>query len=121
MTDYRSSSKGLSTMKVTFSVVPPGGGEQDFSFDVDIPALPETGDYITANDGKGGDQYYIVRRRWFYLDVRPIPGGASYAYKTIIVEVEFAKGVCPSKSHIAICEMYENRGKVPKEFDASTY
>ena len=29
-------------MKVTFSVVPPGGGEQDYSFDVDIPALPET-------------------------------------------------------------------------------
>ena len=108
-------------MKVTFSVVPPGGGEQDYSFDVDIPALPETGDYFTAFDGKGGAEYFIVRRRWFYLNVEEAEQRNDYTHREIVVEIEFAKGSSPSDSHKRSCEMYERRGKVPQELDASTY
>jgi len=107
--------------KATFSVVPPGGGEQDYSFEIELPALPETGDYVTVNDGAGGESYFIVRRRWFYLNVVKHEQRWDHSYKGIVIEVEFAKGPSPSDDHKRSCQMYANRGKVPKEYDASTY
>jgi hypothetical protein len=108
-------------MLVTFSVVPPGGGEQAYSFEVDLPALPERGDYVTGWDGQDRARYFIVRRRWFYLDVEEQEHRSIHTHREIVVEVELARGPVPSKGHRRRCQVYESQGKVPQEFDSSTY
>jgi len=109
-------------MKVTFSFVPPGGGEQEYSLAFDLPAIPQQGDYITitrddTENGETGRQSFIVRRTWWYLHYSN-NGGQS---KEIVVEVEFAQGSYDSESHKSTIKMYANRGKAAKSFDASTY
>ncbi len=63
--------------KVTFSVVPPGGGEQDYDFEITLPALPGVGDYlrVTASD-ECLTHDFIVRRRWF-IATQPTEGAVA--------------------------------------------
>ena len=109
-------------MNATFVVVPPGGGEADYQFSVDLPAIPHDGDYVQVWDAtQGGYDYFIVRRRWFNLKAEMVGQNRDHSFDKIIVEVEFAKGSAPSANHKASCEMYEKRGKIPKEYEVTAY
>ncbi len=96
-----------------FSIVPPGGGEQDYGFEVDLDALPHTGDYITVGDTLGGTENFIVRRRWFNLQ-RSASDPSQVSQLSIAVEAEFALGPLSSASHKKACEGYANRGNPPR-------
>ena len=109
-------------MKVTFSFVPPGGGEQDYSLEFDLPAIPQPGDYIRImrddkEFGHPGEDCFLVRRTWWYLQYSD-NGGRT---REIVVEAEFAEGPYDSESHKSSIQMYANRGKEAKTLDASTY
>ncbi|MHC5609791.1 MAG: hypothetical protein ACYTXA_01810 [Nostoc sp.] len=106
-------------MKVIFSFVPPGGGEQDYQLEFDLPAIPQPGDYIKImRDGEDGEASYIVRRTCWNLTCST----SKKDLKSIVVEAEFAKGAfLDSASHTLSVESYASRGFQVKAFDSSTY
>jgi hypothetical protein len=107
-------------MRITFSVVPPGGGEQDHSFEAELSALPRPGDYVTvhAEPRVDGAHNFIVRRCSFYLG-RTESG--PYREEMVVVEVEFALSPCSSPGHKRACNKYAQRGKPAQEFEPSAY
>lgn len=114
-------------MLVQLVVVPPGGGETDYSLDFDLPELPRPGDYIcVSRPDRNGHENFIVRRTWWMLDfpMRESDEGNKNIVGTIskvFVECEFANGPYDSESHKKSCEMYKNRGKPLKAFDETAY
>jgi hypothetical protein len=107
------------SMKVAFSVVPPGGGESDYSFNYEMPAIPSAGDYVFVQDsevGAGGAVWaaFIVRRRWFWPGAKPED-------ENILVEVEPARYYLESDKHKATCDSYAKKGKPLQEIQNSCY
>ena len=116
--------------EVTFVVVPPGGGEAEYSLQMRVPALPREGDYVTLMRHREGPvagadigtEDFIVRRVWWALDYPddgalyhtagegPVgePGGIS-------IECEPARGHYSSERHVRAC------GPNAKAFEASAY
>jgi hypothetical protein len=115
---------------VTLVVVPPGGGEADFSLKMKVPALPREGDYIsvlrsyqTPPDEKyTGSEDFIVRRVWWNFEF-PDDGKGMHTsgnepvgeFKEIGIECEYAVGHYSSKAH------KEAAGSGAKQFEASAY
>lgn len=111
-------------MKVAFVVVPPGGGEADYQFILDLPALPHTGDYVQvlrSDEKETGYDYFIVRRRWFSLTAKDVGRERQHAFDNVVVEVEFAKGPAPTASHKESVAIYERRGKKAQEYETTAY
>jgi hypothetical protein len=93
-------------MKVDFAVVPPGGGEAEYTFQFEMISPPNVGDYVFKRDYKEGEQpawaAFVVRQRWFWLQDRDY---------SVLIEVEPARYYYESQSHKAICDSYVARGK----------
>ncbi|MCG3769896.1 MAG: hypothetical protein JW384_01027 [Nitrosomonadaceae bacterium] len=55
-------------MKIKLIFVPPDGGEADYSLMMELPQIPNKGDYISIQrvDRTGSDNF-IVRRTWWEL------------------------------------------------------
>jgi hypothetical protein len=112
-------------MKATLTFVPPGGGEQDYMLDFELPGVPQPGDYITIQrPGIPGTEDFIVRRTWWHLSysdnklVSTSEEPRVYGEATsIVVECEFARGMFSSDAHKRACAMY----KGVKDFEASGY
>lgn len=131
-------------MKVTLTIVPPGGGEADYHLAFDLPAVPQPGDYVSVKrPGEKGLSHFIVRRSWWMLSysstqtaiIKPL-GGALAAtnggkesgvrpgkLESLVVECELADGPNPSDDHKRACARYKGRkGKDKlKSFDESCY
>lgn len=115
-------------MKVTLVFVPPDGGEADYQLDFELPAIPQTGDYISVmRPGRDGTSDFIVRRTWWHLDypnneLYGTAGNSAFGtVRSIVVECEFAEGSFSSEEHKRSLEMYKNRSGKLKEFDNSAY
>lgn len=116
--------------KVSLVVVPPGGGEADYSLDMMMPALPREGDYISVlrsggapkDDKHIGSEDFIVRRVWWMLDW-PDDGQISHTagegpvgtVTQIGIECEYAIGHYSSQAH------KDGAGSDAKKFEASAY
>lgn len=105
-------------MKVRFCFVPPGGGEQDFGMEVELPAVPRIGDYIVIErelkgDSLGTNEGFIVRRNWWKINESGL--------RELVVEAEFAEASFATEDHQASLKMYANRGHVPQQMDWSGY
>jgi hypothetical protein len=104
-------------MKVTFSVVPPGGGEAEEVFEAKMPALPLPEDYVLVKDEEARSgmcwKAFIVRRRWFWPQ--------ESEGDSIRVEVEVARHSHESANHKRICEKFQKRGKPIREMQTSCY
>mgnify|MGYP001159261070 FL=1 len=105
-------------MKAVLSFVPPGGGEQDFMLEIELPGVPRVGDYIVIetdreDDSEGFYQGFIVRRNWWRI--------RDGALHRLVVEAEFAKTSWPTKAHTASLEMYSKRGHQPQDMQSSGY
>lgn len=117
-------------IKVRLVIVPPGGGEADYSLDMMVPALPREGDYISVlrsgaapkDDEHTGSEDFIVRRVWWMFDF-PDDGKMSHtdgegpvgSVTQIGVECEFAIGHYSSKAH------KNAAGSDAKTFEATAY
>lgn len=115
-------------MKVRLVVVPPGGGEADYSIFIDMPAVPSAGDYIGALlPGQPGGTSLFVKRVWWTVqsveDRLSMTAGTERHGTTeeIAVECYVAKGFYDSDEHKKVIAMYAARGKPPIEFDESMY
>lgn len=116
--------------KVRLVIVPPGGGEADYSLDMMVPALPHQGDYISVlrsgnapNDSDHiGSEDFIVRRVWWMFDF-PDDGKMSHAEgegpvgePTLIgIECEFAIAPYSSAAH------KNAAGSGAQHFEATAY
>ena len=114
-------------MKVTLTIVPPGGGEGEFTLDFDMPGIPQQGDYISVyRPGQMGTEDYIVRRTWWVLDfpsteaIQPEGNVTVGTTKSFYVECEIARGIFSSEEHSRTCDAYESSGKL-RSFDESGY
>lgn len=113
-------------MKVTLIVVPPGGGEQEYQLDFDLPAVPQPNAFITVvrqdQEGTPGHGYecFFVRRVWWdlkYPHSRPTSGDGDVGSAYMIgVEAEPARGPWMAPSHTRMCEAYESRGLRVRNF-----
>jgi len=102
-------------MRIRLVAVPPGGGEADYSLEMECPTVPQVGDYITVmREYKNGEpdkehmgtEDFIVRRvRWgftwpdngkHYHTSGQEPVGAIDA---IVIECEMAIGAFSSPAH----------------------
>lgn len=116
--------------KVRLVIVPPGGGEADYSLDMMVPALPREGDYIQVlrsgaapqDDDHRGTEDFIVRRVWWMFDF-PDDGQLSHtegqgpvgSATQIGIECEFAISGFSSKAH------KDGAGHDAKHFEATAY
>lgn len=116
--------------QVTLVIVPPGGGEAECSLQMEVPALPREGDYVTVMRQREGPvagedigtEDFIVRRVWWafhypddgalfhYADEAPV-GELS----GLSIECEMAKGHYSSRAHERRC------GPRARTFEASAY
>jgi hypothetical protein len=116
-------------MKVRLLIVPPGGGETDYTLDFELPALPRQGDYIGVTRPKeSGAEYFIVRRVWWALHypgsndaMVAQPANQVGSVERICIECEIAEGPFSSESHKKVIDMYNKRGNEVQEFDNSAY
>lgn len=98
---------------VHLSIVPPGGGEQDYSLRMRLPALPRQGDYISVlrksdkprDERHVGSEDFIVRRVWWSCSF-PDDGTSVHTAGEdpvgegeIWVECEYAIGAFSSEAH----------------------
>lgn len=115
-------------MKVRLTFVPPGGGEQDYMLDFELPSVPQAGDYISlTRPGTEGTADFIVRRTWWHLHYpsaafsgdadKPIRGDV----RSLVVECEYARGGFSSKGHLRMCDAYKHRGYEVPELQPSGY
>lgn len=125
-------------MKVTVIVAPPGGGQAEYNFDFDLPAVPGADEYLTvarddmlANPQRreagdfGIDECFYVRRVWWdlrYPHSRPTSteGDIGSAYM-IAVEAEVARGPHMTAEHQKASGIYEHKGLKVRTFDNSAY
>lgn len=116
-------------MKVRLVVVPPGGGEADYSIFAEMPAIPAAGDYVTVVvPGDAGVCSFIAKRTWWTIlaaeDDRASVVAGTEKYGTtdeICIECYPAAGPYDSEAHKKVVAMYEARGKGRLELDESMY
>lgn len=116
--------------EATFVIVPPGGGEAEYSLQMLVPALPREGDYVTVMRNRDapvagpdiGTEDYIVRRVWWAFNYPD--DGALFHYagegpvgklSGVSIECELAKGHYSSERHVRAC------GPNARTFEPSAY
>jgi hypothetical protein len=120
----------VDVFEATFVIVPPGGGEAEYSLQMNVPALPREGDYVTImRDREGpvagvdiGTEDFIVRRVWWafhypddgalYHEAGEGPVGK---LSGVSIECELAKGHYSCERHVKAC------GAKARTFEASAY
>jgi hypothetical protein len=135
-------------VKATLTIVPPGGGEAEYSLDFELPGAPQPCDYVTVSrPDRAGVESFVVRRSWWLLEhparspaspmgfreaverSRGLPdGGDSSAppsppvgqVKSLMVECEIAEGPFPSEQHREVCQRYAAMGRL-KKFETSAF
>lgn len=92
-------------MKAVLIFVPPGGGEADYQLEMEVPAVPSPGDYISVTrPGQTGTEDFVVRRTWWQFKYDE----AAHLGQTtgIGVECEFAEAPFSSDAHKRACKRY---------------
>lgn len=120
----------VDVFEVTLVVVPPGGGEAEYSLQMNVPALPREGDYVSVmRDREGpvagvdiGTEDFIVRRVWWAFHYPD--DGALFHYagegpvgtlSGVSIECELAKGHYSCERHVKAC------GAKARTFEPSAY
>src|SRR5437588_8755915 len=97
-------------MRYKLSVVPPGGGEVDWGFEVTCAIhVPRAGEYILVaveNDDpdRSGAEAFLVRYATTFL--KRTGAGENRVTETV-VEVEPVRHPLQSKNHAAMCDRYD--------------
>lgn len=106
-------------MKFTLSIVPPGGGEQDYALELESDHIPQPGEYVFVPDDETGVAVFLVRHvenhflREQKSDTLPI--------REVVVESEFVSHPLQSDGHAKSLRRYALKGKIAKEYPESGY
>jgi hypothetical protein len=107
-------------MEVNLVFVAPGGGETGYTIDVDLPSIPQPGDYISIfHAGHEGTADFIVRRTRWLLD-QP-KDSARGSLRRFFVEVEFARGFTSSQQHLRSYDTYHALTGEERRFEHSAF
>jgi hypothetical protein len=100
-----------------FAFVPPGGGEANYSIDVEIPGMPSIGDYVkVTHPDEGGTRDFIVRRlHWGFIQ-----DDGKAAFDRLTVECEYSQSYTSSERHKKMCKVWDDAGTLQK-FDDSAF
>jgi hypothetical protein len=107
-------------MKYKLSLVPPGGGEQNYPVTINNAThIPRVGEYITLTDSEeSGLRAYRV----LYVTSEALSAqDGQYREESIVVQAEFVSHQGQSESHARNIEMYAARGNAAKEYPVSGY
>ncbi len=107
-------------MKYELSLVPPGGGEQDYCVTINNAAhIPCVGEYIILRDS---EEQGIRAYRVLYVTSGAVHiQNGEHREESVVVQAEFIPHHNQSESHARSIEMYKARGKVAKEYPVSGY
>lgn len=107
-------------MEVRLLFVPPGGGETAYSLEVDLPSIPQPGDYISifTPEDQGTADFIVRRTRWYLNRVHDSARGS---VEQIYVEGEFAKGPTSSERHLHSYRTYHEQTGEERRFEESGY
>lgn len=107
-------------MKVNLSFVPPGGGKQNYTLEIEMPKIPSKGDYLLImKPEEKGTENFIVKRTWWGLKVDENKNSGQVT--EIWIECEFALSNQSSESHKDKCVEYKRQTGTLLEFDDSMY
>lgn len=107
-------------MKVNLVFVPPDGGEMDYQLEMDMPAIPNSGDYISlTREGTSGTEDFIIKRAWWNLEVDK--NGDNGKTVGVNIECEFAIAPYSSENHRSSCNTYKFKKGKELKFDISMY
>lgn len=108
-------------MEYEIAVVPPGGGEADYTTVVkNATFIPRVGEYIMLREGNGeGLQVFRV----LYVTYSAVSTGkeGEYQEEPPSVQAEFVWHPYQSKAHAATVERYEAAGVPVHKYPASGY
>jgi hypothetical protein len=103
-------------MKFSICIVPPGGGEADFTIAVEGSAIPRNGEYITVQYENGVGCYKVRYVTYCYEKQ-----GDKFKDLMPVVEAEFVRHPYQSPEHKRCIEMYESRGHKADSYPESGY
>jgi hypothetical protein len=111
-------------MKIEMTVVPPNGGEADYSFTVDMPSVPRAGEHIMLNIKDEGMGVFRVLYITHMLEAKPLTEGghSEPVHDSTNVQIEVVDHPMASgRAHLNYYfERPQHRGKVHK-YPASGY
>jgi hypothetical protein len=117
-------------MRIYLVAVPAGGGEAEYTLTMEVPAIPQVGDYISVlrdyksgppSEDYAGSEDFIVRRvRWSFTypddgTMTHTAGQEPVGRGEVYVECEMAIGGFSSKAH------KRSAGPNAMEHEASAY
>ncbi|MBB3207493.1 hypothetical protein FHS27_003318 [Rhodopirellula rubra] len=114
-------------MRIHFVVVPPHGGEADFGFDLELPAVPREGDWVQVVDplirsAANRHDFIVGRIRWD-LRANGLGGESDYETEYIGVSVEARYAIsdysCESHRRSYLSELKE--GETRNEIAATMF
>lgn len=103
-------------MSVEINVVPPGGGETNYTIPIaeNSYCMPKVGEYIKFYDGDKVSAFYVINVHHFYEK-----GKFNSTVKNIVIEVEpvLIEDGLGTEEHNKLCQ----RMNVTKEYPATIY
>lgn len=99
-------------MRVCLTFIPTDGAEVSHQMYLDdLEAAPQVGDSILIRRPPAtGYEAYIVKRRWWMLDVSESNPIANDVAHRLVIECHFARCECMDDEHRKSCDRYEGRG-----------
>jgi len=107
-------------MEFNVSVVPPGGGEQDYMITIrGAHYVPRPGEYIVVSQSEMDEEGIVsaFKVRYAITHADPVPGSDVHSARELWIEAEPIFHGHQSKSHRELCERYN----VTEWFPASGY
>ena len=101
-------------------VVPPGGGEAEFTFDIKSERVPQSSEYIRLSEEDGESLFYVRNVTTFYKDNPDVPV-KDFIEKAIVVEVEPINFEFQSETQLRMIERFRRQGLQVKEWEPSGY
>lgn len=108
-------------MKYELVVVPPGGGEADYTVTIhDAIYIPRVGDYISLVGDQSGRRS-VFRVLYVTAQAVRLPQEGNYKEEPPVVQVEFVQHPYQSDAHAESIKMYTSRGEPIHDYPESGY
>ncbi len=108
-------------MKYELVIVPPGGGEADYTVTIhDAIYIPRAGEYISLVGDEAGRRS-VFRVLYVTAQAVRLERQGEYKEEAPVVQAEFVRHPYQSDAHARSIEMYTSRGKPIHDYPESGY